>query len=176
MDIALRYDADSLLFDLALEEAHKLRDLEGDEGLLTAVIVSLFTDARAHVDDPLPDERVGVPSDLRGWWGDHVAAPAAGGAQAVMPSLGSRLWLLWREKDLDSVVARAQEYAEEALAWLTAEGYASAVTVNARRVAPRYLGIGVGVLPAGGGEAAPGREWNFVYDYQTARLVGLSGR
>lgn len=175
MDIALTYDAETLLFDLALAGAGAVRDLEGDEGLLTAIIVSLFTDARAHADDPLPDERVGMPSDLRGWWGDHVAAPAAGGSQAVMPSLGSRLWLLWREKDLDSVVARAQEYAEEALQWLTAEGVASAVTVNARRVAPRYLGIGVGVLPAGT-EAAPGREWNFVYDYQTARLVGLSGR
>ncbi len=126
MDIALRYDADTLLFDLALAGDDATRDLEGDAGLLTAVIISLFTDARARDDDPLPDERVGVPSDRRGWWGDHVSAPAAGGAQARPQSLGSRLWLLWREKDLDVVVARAQAYAEEALAWLTAEGAATA--------------------------------------------------
>lgn len=175
MDIALAYDAEALLFDLVLAGDGAVRDLEGDDGLLTAVIISLFTDARAREDDALPDERVGVPSDLRGWWGDHVAAPEAGGAQARQPSLGSRLWLLWREKDLDSVIARAQEYAEEALAWLTAEGWATGVTVTARRVAPRYLGIGVGVLPEGQ-QGAPGREWNFVYDYQAARLVGLSGR
>lgn len=77
-------------------------DLQGDDGLMTAVIISLFTDARAHDDDPLPDERVGVSSDRRGWWGDCL--PDAQGEQ-TLESIGSRLWLLWREKDLDSVVA-----------------------------------------------------------------------
>ena len=68
IDIALTFDPATFEFDLALAGAGDARDLQGDDGLLTAVIISLFTDARAHDDDPLPDERVGVTSDKRGWW------------------------------------------------------------------------------------------------------------
>ena len=107
MDICLHFDQENGLFDALL--SGPLADLQGDDGLMTAVIISLFTDARAHDDDPLPDERVGVSSDRRGWWGDCL--PDAQGEQ-TLESIGSRLWLLWREKDLDSVVARARQYAE----------------------------------------------------------------
>ena len=44
---------------------------------------------------------------------------------------GSRLWLLSREKVVPETVARAKEYAEEALAWLIEDGVASRVVVTA---------------------------------------------
>ena len=50
MDICLHFDQEAGLFDLLLSEPPA--DLQGDEDLLTAVIISLFTDARAHDDDP----------------------------------------------------------------------------------------------------------------------------
>lgn len=92
--------------------------LAEDDGLETAVILSLFTDRRAEDDDVLPDGT----DDRRGWWGD--AYPDIDGDR-----IGSRLWLLHREKDAQRAVNRAREYADEALRWLIDDGIARQVTV-----------------------------------------------
>lgn len=94
-------------------------DLAMDDGLETAVILSLFTDARANDDDALP---IGQ-SDRRGWWAD--AYPAADGDR-----FGSRLWLLRASKQLQQSLNLAKDYAEEALAWLVADGVANRVEVD----------------------------------------------
>lgn len=52
-----------------------------DDGLRTAIIISLFTDARAADDDVLPQ----LGGDRRGWWGD--AEPDVEGDQ-IDPSFG----------------------------------------------------------------------------------------
>jgi phage gp46-like protein len=179
-DLSLAFNPELFEFDFALGGELPCRDLQGDDGLLTAVIISLFTDCRAHDDDPLPDERVGVPSDMRGWWGDYFEQ------EKTPDPIGSRLWLLWREKEMPVVVARAQEYASEALAWLTRDGHAAGIEVEAVHAAPRMLVIRVMIdtLPGGTEFAAansvpPGeyggiqgrREWNFVYDYTNVQPV-----
>ena len=71
-------------------------DIEMDVSLETAVIVSLFTDRRAHKDD--------VIDDRRGWWGDN--------------ELGSRLYLLQPGIMSQNTVNRAHDYCVEALDWL----------------------------------------------------------
>jgi len=101
--------------DLALDNAL----LAADDGLETAVILSLFSDARAKDDDVLP---IGQ-SDRRGWWAD--AYPAADDDR-----FGSRLWLLRAAKQLQQSLSTARQYAEEALAWLIADGVASSVDVQ----------------------------------------------
>lgn len=98
--------------------------LVGDDGLTTAVILSLFSDARADADDPLPDHE----TDPRGWWGD--VEPLIGGY-----ALGSKLWLLAREKQTAETLTRARSYAETALAWMIGDGVAAMVQVVA--TAPR---------------------------------------
>jgi phage gp46-like protein len=165
-DIALAFDADRSGFDLVLAGDGAAYDLQGDDGLLTAVVVSLFTDARAGADDPLPDERAGVPSDRRGWWGDPV--PDEDGRD----SMGSLLWLLWREKETPEVVARAERYAQEALRWLTRDGHVAELHVAAYRVGPSYLGLDVRALPAPGTDDRT-REWRFVVDYANAAPVSI---
>ena len=106
----------------------------------TAVIISLFSDRRAKDDDPLPEPS----ASRRGWWGD-----------ALNPQpIGSRLWLLDREKQQSEVVARAREYAAEALAWLKAEGIADRIDVDASIVSPGMLGLFVSLFRAG---SAPAR-------------------
>lgn len=129
-DIALIYDSESGGCDIALAGG----DLVLDEGLRTAVLISLFADARARSDDPLPQPG----ADRRGWWGD---------AYADQPNdeIGSRLWLLDREKIVPSVLARALGYAEEALAWLTRDRIARAVDVAAEAQRPQTLAIAVGI-------------------------------
>lgn len=90
------------------------------QALPRAVIISLFTWGRARPDDDLPG------ADRMGWWGDSF--PAVAGDR-----IGSRLWLLARSKITSSTVARAKEYAQEALAWLVDDGVASEVIVQAER-------------------------------------------
>ncbi|WP_445157414.1 phage GP46 family protein [Halomonas sp. E14] len=125
MDFAMRYDAEAKRFDLAVEGG----DLAADEGLTTAVILSLFTDRRALPADRLPDGT----GDRRGWWADaYLDRP-----------MGSRLWLLHREKEQEAVLRRAHEYAEEALAWLVEDGVAEAVEVEAWHMRRDTLGLRV---------------------------------
>ncbi|MHB1227678.1 MAG: phage GP46 family protein [Desulfurivibrionaceae bacterium] len=107
-------------------------DLATDDGLETAVLVSLFTDRRAEPDDRLPDGS----DDRRGWWGDTFA-------DQPNDLIGSRLWLLCREKQTSAVVERAREYAKEALAWLIADGAAKSVTVEAEIATTGVLALAI---------------------------------
>ncbi|ENC8725120.1 TPA: hypothetical protein IBV46_003458 [Escherichia coli] len=114
-------------------------DLLTDNTLQTAVIISLFTDRRALASDVIPDGT----RDRRGWWGDSFREYP----------IGSRLWLLSREKTLTSVVSRAQAYADEALAWLRQSGVASDVVCCAERTAHEQLSLFVEItLPDGSRE------------------------
>jgi phage gp46-like protein len=127
-DLVLSWLSNASMADLVLASGQLLTD----EGLESAVLISLFTDRRAEADDTLPQPG----ADPRGWWGDAIA-------QDEGDQIGSRLWLLAREKQLSSVVARAKLYAEEALAWLVEDGVAARVVVTAEIVAEGALGLGV---------------------------------
>ncbi len=111
-DIQLQWQLDGA--DIVLKNA----DIALDDSLGTAVIVSLFTDRRALDSDVLPS---GTGTDKRGWWGDSFNERP----------IGSRLWLLGREKQLSTVLHRAKSYAEEALAWLLDEKLVKTLTVTA---------------------------------------------
>ncbi|KKM77206.1 hypothetical protein LCGC14_1372390 [marine sediment metagenome] len=118
-----------IIWDAGLQEGdfnflEENQDLESDNGLETAVIISLFTDRRAKVDDILPDPN---NPDRRGWWGDLVSP------EVKDDQIGSRLWLLNREKTLESVLERAKQYAEEALQWLIEDGVAVKIDVETER-------------------------------------------
>lgn len=113
-DIALVWNGTEA--DLAIEGG----DLVLEEGLQTAAVISLFSDRRARLDDVLPAD----DGDRRGWVGD--AWPRVDGDQ-----IGSRLWLLNREKDVSETLRRAREYARESLAWLIEDGIGASLDVQA---------------------------------------------
>jgi len=151
-DLALPWSPDAWSADLLLAGAQ----LATDDGLRTAIVVSLFTDARARDDDPLP-----APEDRRGWWGDALPV-------AADDRIGSRLWLLGREKRLQAVVGRARDYAAEALAWLVEDGIASSVEVEAEAHAPDRLALAVFVTRPGG----PGRQrYDFTWAAEARHAV-----
>lgn len=127
-DLAIQWDNDRFGGDLALVQGR----LATDDGLRTAMLISLFTDARARGDDPLPQPG----TDPRGWWGNGFALHPG-------RELGSRLWLLEREKLTRDVVARARAYAAEALAWLEEEALVSGMVVETARLGDGTLAIGV---------------------------------
>ena len=114
-DIALLWDAGGGCADFALDGP---RLKTGDE-LEAAVVISLFSWRRARADDRLP-----APDSPRmGWWGDSLAVRAD-------DQMGSRLWLLRREKMVPETFARARAYAEEALAWMVEDKLAARVEVT----------------------------------------------
>lgn len=125
-------------FDIALDGP----DLATDDGLRTAVIVSLFSDARARDDDVIPDGT----TERRGYWTD-VFSLIAGDA------FGGRLWLLAREKQTPDVLLRAEGYAREALQWMIDDGVARSVTVSAEIVRDGVLGLAIEIARANGSTA-----------------------
>lgn len=131
-------------FDLAIENG----GLALDDGLETALIVSLFTDRRASDDDVLPDPSGGK----RGWWGDTYA-------DIDGDQIGSRRWLLERERDLPDTYKRMQIYLAEGCEWLTADGVAGRVDVAAERLRPGVMEYSVMVKRP---DAAP-RQFQFLH-------------
>lgn len=126
-DLAWSYDPDTMTADLAIDA---LGSPATSDDLETAIILSLGTDARALSDDILPDDS----GDRRGWCGD--ASPPEG---LSADTYGSRLWLLSREKQVPSVLARARTYAREALEWMVSDGIAERVEVAASFPVPGVL-------------------------------------
>ena len=64
--------------------------------------------------------------DRQGWWGDTFAVVDG-------DRIGSRLWLLQRQKVLPATLKRAEAYAREALKWLTDDAVVSRIEVTAER-------------------------------------------
>ena len=90
------------------------------DSLSRAVVISLFTWQRASQSDEVDNDQ------LMGWWGDTFAENKG-------DKIGSKLWLLLRQKVTEETLNRAQEYAYESLKWLIDDGICSDITVNVER-------------------------------------------
>ncbi|MGH7113986.1 MAG: phage GP46 family protein [Stellaceae bacterium] len=113
-DIALAYDQVNRRCDVQFAG----RDFVLDQTTASAMLFSLFTARRARPDDRVPDaaaEWSAPPSFVArgGWCGDCLD----GAARLV----GSRMWLLAREKESERTREQAESYVAEALDWLNVE-------------------------------------------------------
>ena len=113
VDIALT--GENLPFDLTFENG----DFVNETTLRNAVLLSLFCDRRVTAAEIPQGE-----TSRRGWFGDLLADTEG-------DEIGSRLWLLDREKTTDENAARARDFATESLEWITEDGLADAVNVTA---------------------------------------------
>lgn len=104
-NIRVVWDANRMRGDWLLDAPS--RTLDDTHALVTAVATALFTHRTALTDDRLPDPQ---SSDRRGWWADHEAELVRGGWP-----IGSRLWLISREKQSEETRQRAETYIREAL-------------------------------------------------------------
>ena len=140
-DLALAWPLADPSADLAIAGI----DLEGDDdGLRTAVLVSLFSDARVEVAELPPGE-----TSRAGWWGDLLETDGRG--------IGSKLWLIARAKETPETAARAAGYARAALEWMAEAGAIAGAEVSAGWIRAGWLALDVAVdLPASGR-----REWRF---------------
>ena len=131
-------------FDIAIENG----DLALDEGLRTAVLLSLFLDRRAEKDDDFEGD------DRRGSWQDQYL-PHAGDRQ------GSRLHLLARAAESEQTLTLARTYASEALNWMVRDGIASKIETEATWVRPGLLGLLITIT------LANGDVWSETFNYPT---------
>jgi len=118
-DIKIRWDVDKMCGDFVWGN----NDLETDNGLVNAVLVSIFTDKRARPDQRRPDPG---DEDLRGYWGDTYS-------MVKNDPCGSHLWLLFREKTELKVIPRCEQYVRESVQWLIDDGVVSRIDVFAER-------------------------------------------
>lgn len=96
-----------------------------EDPLVSAILLSLFCDARA-----LPEDK---QTDPRGWWGDNLSADQT-------DRWGGRLWLLAsRAKNIPETLRKAEDYAEEALGWMLDDKVATTLTVTASALSNETL-------------------------------------
>lgn len=139
-DIGLFWSNSLFRADLAILNG----DFAVDNGLHTAVIVSLFTDRQARRGDVIPD---GLGP--RGWWGT-----------AFLPfEIGSRLWLLKRSVMTQAVLNAAQDYAMEALQWMIDYGVAGSVAVQATATGLHSMNLEI-VITQKGSSTTYNETWN----------------
>jgi len=124
-DFALTWRGDRGMFDLQLDGEG---GLETGRELESYVVTALFTDRLAEADDVLPDDS----GDRRGWWGDAFEPNADRLAEGF--GIGSRLWLLNREKVTPGLLARVDDYVDQALRSAVDLGAVARVGVEVERV------------------------------------------
>jgi phage gp46-like protein len=105
--------------------------------LVRAVIISLFSWRRAE-----PDDNTDQPY---GWWGDTWPT-------VQNDRIGSRLYLLRRQKLTNQTPQQAREYITQALAWMLDDGVASRVIVTADRTGLDTLAAGVTIYQRDGAQ------------------------
>ncbi len=124
----LRYDTTGRMIDVVWDGG--LVDNEAGPDIITSVIISLFSDGRATIDAGIPDH------ERRGYWGDVT--------------LGSRIWLAFREPLTQQNMVGMQQSAEAALAWMIADKVASSVDVTVERISRSAVKLAVVVYEGDG--------------------------
>jgi len=137
--------------DLVIENG----DLKADEGLETAVLISLFSDKRVTLEQ-LPR---GL-TDRRGWWADLISEPQD-------DEIGSQLWRLEPGKILASTPNEVESIIKDALDWLIEDGVAAEITVAAVRAGLTQVEAEV-VISRPSGDDIPFR---FLWDGQRLKIL-----
>lgn len=133
----------------------------GDEGydvtrsLDTAVILSLFCDARAGEGDPI------LPGgDRRGWWAE--------GFFEDNDVWGSKLWQVLQGKATQAALVQARRSCERALDWMIEDGVAKQVDVETWWIEGRQGYMGIRVVLHKPDELAP----QYVGSWEVSYAVG----
>lgn len=148
--IRLNYNATLQRCDLVRNGGN----IQTDQGLETAVLISWLTDRRAADDDELPG---GPNDDRRGWWGDSFAKTPG-------DLVGSRRWLIERMTATEENGNTAADYMRECLQWMLDDGVASQIDVTLVAWTPA-LQLQVDIF------RPDGTKWWRVWDAQ----LGLTG-
>lgn len=133
------------LFILERYDGHPVIDIDindtgmiADDGLETAVLLSLFTDKRCSIEE-LPT----FVEDQRGWWADLIS-------EVEGDQIGSKLWLLQREKTTVQTRQRFIDYSKEALQWMIDDGIAEEIIVSAEYITKEAIKLTIEIQKPSG--------------------------
>ncbi len=118
-------------------------DLVAENGLETAVLVSLYSD-RYVPPEELP-AGFAEAGDPRGWWADAIA-------EIPNDRIGSRFWLLARGKINNDTANQMREFAQEALAWMIEAGFAARIDTSSLVTAGESVQLFISILRPSGAE------------------------
>jgi phage gp46-like protein len=121
---------DAKIYDISISGS----SIDSEEGLKTAITLSLFTWARASPDAILAD-----PLDRKGWWADTYADTPG-------DAFGSQLWQLIGNPLDTSTLDTADRMIREALQWMVDDGLIGGVEVELEIVRHGVLGATISVL------------------------------
>lgn len=136
-------------FDLNIKDG----DLESDEGMETAIAISLFTDRRVNEEDLPPGH-----SDKRGWWGDMFS-------EVDQDKIGSRLWTIFPGKTTQETLRKSEDYSTEALQWMIDDGIVDAINVSSSYNESKHLNSQLSVTRPDGRTS----RWDVLWDKQEIR-------
>lgn len=108
-------DANNFIADISIGAA----GIESDEGLETAIVLSLFSDARVTEEELPPTE-----TSKRGYWGDMYS-------DIDGDHHGSKLWLFDREKQTLENLSKIEDTSKAALQWMIDDGIVKSIDVQA---------------------------------------------
>lgn len=111
--------------------------LYDDDGLETVVVISLFTDAKATVEDGLTPG-----DDPRGYWAD-----AYDDEQGL--NIGSKLWLLEGSTATETTLRQVESYASAALQWMIDDKAADRIECVASRLGDEAAKLSVSIYKPG---------------------------
>jgi phage gp46-like protein len=146
-DISLTFDPTTATCDWTITSG---QITEGND-LETAVLISLFTDARAAPGYVSADGT----NDLHGFWGDTYS----------QTNWGSRLWQLDRASisNRPVILQAAQNYATEALQWLIDDGVAATISATVSFLTPNTISLSVTITePSKGNPSTFAWAWDIL--------------
>ncbi len=95
-----------------------------DESLENAVLVSLFTDKRHNGEN--------------GWWADMLSTDG--------DEIGSKLWILGREKMVQETLYKYRDEVQDALKWMVDDGVAKEINVDVNAITLYEISITVDII------------------------------
>ncbi len=131
-------------YDLSFDSS---QSIETEEGLRTAILLSLLTRARARPDDLLVD-----PADRGGWWGDTYS-------DVPGDSFGCRAWILIGRPINAALMSDLELMIQEALAWLVEDGHIGEVTIGLEVIKHGTIGAKIQVSRPGSSAVAAEALW-----------------
>lgn len=150
MDVAMN------IVDNCIQLSLENGDLKVEQGLETAVIISVFSDQRV-TNEELPP---GIEFK-RGWWGDLF--PEIEGDR-----IGSKQWILNRSKNNLETVAQLENLVRESLQWMLDDGVASAIEVSGAidENNPQLTNLAIEISRPSGGETD---RYGIIWDEQNIK-------
>lgn len=119
--------------------------LASGDDLQTAILISIFSDREADLDDVIPDGT----GDPRGWIGDVDQ----------QYKIGSRIWLLERAKQTQETLRLANDYIAQSLQWLIDDEVVASFEITTEWTRAGMLGASVTAYQKSGATQALNFSW-----------------